>query len=298
MNCLITGGTGLIGKALIGRLTKNKANITVLTRNKSRAKQILGSGISFLEELSISEIEKQEVIINLAGEPIAEKRWSTAQKNEICQSRWQITHQLAELIKQAKNPPHLFISGSAIGIYGRQSNAPINEEYQQYFEEFTHQVCQTWEENALSSQSINTRIVLLRTGIVLAHDGGALKKLLLPFKLGLGGKIASGKQIMSWIHLQDMIDAILFIISNETMTGAVNLTAPNPVSNKVFSQTLAKRLNRPSLLTTPSWLLTLVLGEMADLMLYGQNVIPKKLCDAGFTYKFPELAAALEDLIP
>lgn len=297
MHYLITGGTGLIGQAFIKSLTKDTTQITVLTRNKVNTKKILGAEINCIDELALTDIENSDVILNLAGEPIADKRWSEAQKDEICQSRWKITQQLVEFINQANSPPSVFISGSAIGIYGRQSKQPINESFEQYHEEFTYHVCSTWENIALSAVSNKTRVTILRTGIVLANNGGALGKMLPPFKFGLGGKIGDGEQLMSWIHIEDMVAAISHIQANNALQGAINLTAPNPVSNEKFTQALASVLNRPCLLSTPKWVLKILFGEMADILLFGQNVVPTKLIESGFSFKYPDIKEALTNLL-
>ena len=297
MNYLITGGTGLIGKAFIESLPKYTSQITVLTRDKIKAKKLLGSSINCIDELSIVDIENSDVIVNLAGEAIADKRWSETQKDKICQSRWGITQQLVDLINQANNPPSVFISGSAIGIYGRQNKHPIDENFEHFHQEFTHHVCSTWESIALSAASDKTRVAILRTGIVLAKNSGALAKMIPPFKFGLGGKIGDGEQIMSWIHVEDMVAGILHIQQSETLQGVINLTAPKPVSNDQFTHALASTLNRPCRLSTPAWLLKILLGEMADLLLFGQNVVPTKLLDSGFSFKYPNIDEALTHLI-
>ncbi|MDO6508255.1 TIGR01777 family oxidoreductase [Colwellia sp. 4_MG-2023] len=297
MNVLITGGTGLIGKALIKVLRQSHTNITVLTRNCSKAVKTLGTDIIVIDELNLSTIENIDTVINLAGEPIANKRWSVEQKKQICQSRWDITEKLSTLIKTAKNPPSLFISGSAIGIYGRQGSLSIDEEFTDYHREFTYEVCSKWENLALAAKSENTRIAILRTGIVLDKHEGAIAKMLLPFKLCLGGKISHGQQMMSWIHIDDMVAAILHIQKTPSLKGFINITAEQPVSNNVFSRTLAKTLNRPCMLTTPAFILKLIFGEMADLLLFGQNVKPTKLKNSGFRFTYPSIDSALKNLL-
>ncbi|MBU2925892.1 TIGR01777 family oxidoreductase [Colwellia sp. 1_MG-2023] len=297
MNVLITGGTGLIGKALIKVLRQSHTNITVLTRNCSKAVKTLGTDINVIDELNLSTIENIDTVINLAGEPIANKRWSVEQKKQICQSRWDITEKLSTLIKTAKNPPSLFISGSAIGIYGRQGSLSIDEEFTDYHREFTYEVCSKWENLALAAKSENTRIAILRTGIVLDKHEGAIAKMLLPFKLCLGGKISHGQQMMSWIHIDDMVAAILHIQKTPSLKGFINITAEQPVSNNVFSRTLAKTLNRPCMLTTPAFILKLIFGEMADLLLFGQNVKPTKLKNSGFRFTYPSIDSALKNLL-
>ncbi len=297
MNVLITGGTGLIGKKLVCALQQNKANITVLTRDSAKATNTLGSNTTFIEKLCITHVEDQDVIINLAGEPIANKRWSKAQKHKICHSRWDITKQLTELINIAKKPPNLFISGSAIGVYGRQKDTPIDESFTQYHQEFTHDVCDKWEKLALKAKSDATRVVILRTGIVLDSEEGALAKMLLPFKLGIGGKVSNGQQVMSWIHIDDVIQAILHIQSTPELKGVTNITSKFPVTNAIFSQALAQTLKKPHAFATPAIFLRFILGEMADLLLFGQCVIPNKLIKSGFHFQYPTIGQALSNLL-
>ncbi|GAA5134644.1 TIGR01777 family oxidoreductase [Thalassotalea piscium] len=298
MNYLITGGTGLIGKALTKELAKHASAITVLTRSPKAALNLgLGSNVTFINSLSIENIENQDTVINLAGEPIADKRWSKIQKDKICSSRWNLTEQLVEFIQAANKPPSLFISGSAVGIYGRQNSTEIDETFNNFHEEFTHHVCAKWEAIANQAKSNKTRVALLRTGIVLDKNKGALAKMLLPFKLCLGGKIGNGRQMMSWIHIEDMVAAIVHIQQNNALSGPINITAPNPVSNSSFSADLAKAINRPCLLTTPAPLLNLLLGEMAGLIVYGQNVVPNKLVQNGYNFNYPTLELALDNLL-
>lgn len=297
MNYLITGGTGLIGSKLIAELQKdNSNNIRVYTRDSEKAASIM-SGVDFTTTLTPKVIEESDIVINLAGEPIADKRWTLNQKDRICQSRWVITEQLVNLINNATNPPSVFISGSAIGVYGRQGSTPIDEEFKAYHSEFSNTVCERWEAIAETVNTEHTRLALLRTGIVLDKSAGALAKMIPPFKLGLGGKISSGEQMMSWIHVDDMVNAIMHTINHEQLVGAINMTAPTPVTNDEFSKVLAKTLSRPSVLTTPTFMLRLLFGEMADLLIYGQAVIPAKLLSSGFTFKYNQLDSALNNLL-
>ena len=297
MKVLITGGTGLIGTGLILKLQQlGVKDITVLTRNVTNARRLLGDKIHLLTELNVSYVDGQDVIINLQGEPIANKRWSAQQKSNICQSRLIITEQLATLIQQSKNPPSTFISGSAIGYYGRQNNHQVTEKNTHPHDEFTHQLCNEWEQSALLAQS-KTRVVNLRTGIVLDKDKGALSQMAMPFKLRVGGYLGNGQQYISWIHIDDMVSAIMHIINNPTLSGPVNMTAPTAVKNKQFNQILATALGRSSWLKTPAIIIKILFGEMADLFIYGQNVVPKSLLDSGFTFTYPELPEALNDLL-
>lgn len=296
MRLLITGGTGFIGSALVKQL-KSKYKISVLTRNALNAHNKLGHDIECLTDLSqLQSLDKFDLVINLAGEPIADKRWSDKQKQAICDSRWKITQQLVELLDSSTQPPKCFISGSAIGFYGRQANdIEVNEEHQQINDEFTHQVCQRWEQLAAQAQA-STRVCILRTGVVLGKQG-ALAKMLPAFQFGLGGPISHGQQMMSWIHIDDMVDAIIHLIDNEDCDGVYNCTAPNPVNNLTFSQTLSQVLNRPCFFTVPAPVLKLALGEMSDLLLTGQAVVPNRLIDSKFHFHYPELAGAFRQIL-
>jgi uncharacterized protein (TIGR01777 family) len=295
VNILITGGTGLIGQALIQHLHADR--IIVLTRNLASAAKRLPQNIELVTTLADVNFDELDVVVNLAGEAIVDKRWSSAQKDIICQSRWQVTQSLVEKMQSATKPPHCFISGSAIGFYGRQNASAIDENHQNVYNEFSHHICKKWEDIALSAQSDKTRVCILRTGIVLANNGGALQKMLPAFKFGLGGPIGDGKQFMSWIHIDDMIAVILAAIYQPSLTGIINATAPMPVSNQEFSKTLSKVLSRPCIFRVPAFMLRILMGESADLVLYGQNVLPQKLLKNNFKFQYPALQVALKQLL-
>ena len=241
------------------------------------------------------DFDDVDAVINLAGEPIADKRWNETQKTRICESRWQITQQLTDKINAAAQPPATFISGSAIGYYGRQGDKLVTEAFTEVHHEFTHTVCEKWERIALQA-SQKTRICLLRTGVVLSGDGGALSKMRLPFSLGLGGRIGDGNQYMSWIHINDMVAAILFLLEHKNCEGAYNLTAPTPVTNTEFVKAYAASLGRPAIFPMPALALKLLMGEAADLLLTGQRVVPQKLQDAGFQFTFSDVRSAFADI--
>ena len=289
---LITGGTGLIGRTLVKSLHKQYA-ITVVTRDPNRAIRLLGEHVKCITAEELRSVDQFDAVVNLAGEPIADKRWTDAQKARICQSRWKITQQLVDLINNSSNPPAVFVSGSAIGVYGRQGDTVITEEFTDFHDEFSREVCQRWEDIALEA---NTRVCILRTGVVLSDEGGALAKMLMPFRLGLGGPIGSGKQFMAWIHLDDMVNGIQFLLENDETKGVYNFTAPNPNTNHFFSLALAKRLERPCIFRVPAFVLKTLMGESSDLVLFGQKVVPQKLIDNGFKFAFPTLKTALADL--
>ncbi|OUS72788.1 TIGR01777 family protein [Pseudoalteromonas sp. A601] len=295
MNIFITGATGLVGSALCKKL-KRVHTLSVLTRDTQSAEQKLGNELCYVNDVSNINFNTIDCVINLAGEPIVNKRWSSQQKQKIRDSRIGLTQQISDAIMQCDTPPHTFISGSAIGYYGRQGSQLINEQYEKIHPEFSHTLCDDWEQAALSAQSQHTRVCVIRTGIVLASHGGALAKMLPPFKLGLGGPIASGEQGMSWIHLDDMVSLLEFTLETPHLNGAINATAPSPVSNYNFSKILAKALHRPAILPMPAWVLNILMGEMADLLIHGQFVLPQKLVDAGFAFTYPTLSKALDSL--
>ncbi|WP_115718195.1 TIGR01777 family oxidoreductase [Gallaecimonas mangrovi] len=283
----ITGATGFIGRALCKQLQSRFA-ITALTRDPQKATGILGPDMTFCS--NVPDLQDTEVVINLAGEPIANRRWSDHQKRRIERSRWQLTEELVAAM--APKPPKVFISGSALGYYGPQpADAIVSEDYTAITDDFGHRLCAGWEQRALKAQAF-TRVCVLRTGVVLGNGGG-LKKMLLPFKLGLGGPIGNGEQIMSWISLDDMVAAIMLLLARDDLSGAFNCTAPNPVSNKVFAQTLGQLLHRPAVLPMPAFIPKLLLGEGATLLLDGQQVLPKRLLEAGFNFQQQELRQAL-----
>lgn len=295
MKILLTGGTGLIGSALVNQW-HDRHELIVLSRSAAKVQNLFAERVQAVTSLSEVDFNTLDAVVNLAGEPIVGKRWSDAQKQVLCDSRWHITQQLVEAIKAAQTPPKVLLSGSAIGIYGRQQSQLINEDFSHFHAEFSQHLCQHWEELALAAAGPSTRVCVLRTGIVLANNGGALQKMLPPFKAGLGGRIGSGQQFMSWIHINDMLRLTDFLLQHPTLHGAFNATAPQPVTNAQFSQTLAKVLHRPALLPMPAFVLRLMFGEMADLLLTGQRVIPVNLIKAGFGFQFPELEPALRAL--
>lgn len=295
MNILITGGTGLIGQALVEKL-RSEHQITVLTRQPELAKHRMGSDVAFISDLdAIDDIGEFQGVINLAGEPIADKRWTPAQKRKICDSRWDITAKLVAKINSSDTPPQVFLSGSAIGFYGRKGDEEVTEATPPH-QEFTHELCEKWEAIAYTVKPNATRVCTLRTGVVLAAEGGALEKMALPFKLGVGGKLGNGEQYLSWIHIDDMVNGIAFLLENPSCEGPFNMTAPTPETNKSFSHTLAKALSRPCLFTVPAFVMKLAMGESADMIVKGQKVLPTKLTAAGFRFSFPTLDTALADI--
>ncbi|WP_258807017.1 TIGR01777 family oxidoreductase [Pseudidiomarina sp. CB1] len=298
MKLLITGGTGLIGTELVKRL-RERYSITVLSRKPKRAIERFGKGVHALASLDeVQNIGDFYGVINLQGEGIADKRWSERQKLRIQQSRWGITRQLTELIQQSDTPPQVLISGSAIGYYGDQGSQTMTEdEVVERPEDFAQQLCAEWERLALAAQSEKTRVCIVRTGVVLASEGSALQKMLPPYLLGLGGPLGSGKQYFSWIHLQDMARLLEFLLEQDSCHGIYNATAPEPVPQEEFSATIAKVLRKSHFMRVPAWVLKLLLGEMSQMLLTGQRVVPARLQQAGFEFNYPSPAVALRDCL-
>ncbi len=292
LSFLVTGGTGFIGSKLIDRILGLGHSVTILTR-KTNLKS--SKNLYYLNK--IEEISDYDIVINLCGEAIS-CRWSESKKLAIFRSRIDLTKNLVEKILKSKSPPRLFVSGSAIGYYGTSDTEVFDENSQPTNQNlFSQKLCFDWENEAKKADK-KTRVVLLRTGVVIGANGGIIKKMLLPFKMFLGGKIASGKQSISWIHIDDAVSAILYIIDNQNISGAVNLTSPKPVSNLQFSQTLAKTIHRPCLFTIPALSMKIIYGEMAkELLLNGQKVYPKTLVSNGYNFKFTDLRLALDNVL-
>ncbi len=293
MKILITGGTGLIGRHFI-KAFQQPYQFTVLTRNIEKAKDSLPEGIEFIDRLP--DQNNFEAVINLAGEPIVDKRWTDTQKENICQSRWKITEQIVAMIARSDIKPSCLVSGSAIGYYGETGQNKTFEDTQVKHTDFSHELCHKWEGISLKA-SEHCRVVLLRTGVVLANDGGALNKMYLPFYFALGGKLGHGQQYMSWIHIEDMVHAIQFSLLTESVDGAVNCTSPQALTNEEFTKALGKQLNRPTCFTVPAFMLKILMGQGAELLLKSQNIYPKKLLDNDFDFNHTSIENALADLL-
>lgn len=297
MRIFITGGTGLIGSALIHNLLRQGHKVTVLTRNIIKAKRKFGDKAVFCETLdSISTLDGCDAVVNLAGEPMIGKRWTEKQKEKLCHSRWDITQRLTDLIKNSKNPPKVFISGSAVGYYGAQDNKVLNESaFPQ--DDFTYRLCEKWEQLALDAQSEQTRVCILRTGIVLSKEGGMLPTMLLPFRWGLGATFGKSSQYISWIHIEDMLNAIIFLLNMPEAQGVFNMTALNPVTNKRFANVLSTTIYRPRLFRIPAFFLKMLLGEAATMIVDGQRVVPQRLLELHFRFTFEHLDESLKNIL-
>ena len=294
MHYLITGGSGFIGSALCRSLAADGHRITVLTRDIARAKRRVPAGVLPIDRLDFAR--DVDAIVNLAGENLAGGRWSAARKREFLASRIGTTKRLLDWIGRQERAPAVLVSGSAVGWYGPRGDEELDENAR-IGSDFSAHLCRDWEAEARKAEALGVRVCLLRTGIVLDRDGGALKQMLLPFRCGLGGPMGHGRQWMSWIARSDLVALIRWLVDNAAASGAWNATAPTPVTNGEFAATLARALHRPCVLRTPAFALKLLFGEMADLLLTGQRVIPARASAAGFAFNHPQLAPALDAIL-
>ena len=290
MKIAIAGASGLVGSALIPSLTNDGAAVTRLVRGVAKSGEIEWHPNQ--DQLNEQTLAGFDVVINLAGENIAGGRWTDEQKRKIRDSRVGGTHLLSEAIAKMAVKPSAFICASATGIYGDRDDETLDEQSESGGG-FLAGVCREWEKACEPAIKAAVRVVNLRLGPILAREGGMLSKLLTPFKMGMGGKVGSGKQYISWVALDDVVNAIKLAISNQAMRGPLNIVSPNPVTNEEFTRTLGHVLNRPTALAMPAFAARLAFGEMADeMLLASQKVLPKKLMSMGFEFKYPQLEAA------
>lgn len=296
---LITGGTGFIGSRLVQDLVTAGHDAVVYTRNPDKHQGRHGDKVRYVG--SFGEIDSSSyfsAVINLAGEGIADKRWSDKRKAELRASRIDLTRALVELLASLHTRPEVMVNASAIGWYGAQGDTPLTEE-SGYHPEFTHDLCQEWEEAAGAVTDLGIRLCITRFGLVLGRNGGLLKRLLPPFYFGLGGRIGSGRQVMTWVHLDDLIKGINYLVDNTRLNGVFNLTAPGAVTNAEFTRGLGAAISRPTIFPLPAFVVKLLFGEMGDrLLLHGQHVVPHRLLESGFEFDFPTLDEALADIFP
>ena len=297
MHVLVTGGSGFIGGALCRRLLAGGHAVSVLTRERQRAEQLFQGKVAAIE--SLDELPREtapEAIVNLAGLSLGSGRWTERLKQEFIVSRVGVTRQVISYIARTDRKPGILISGSAVGYYGARGDEELGEDAPPGNEYQSH-LCKAWEAEALKAAQHGVRVCVSRTGVVLGKGGGALSSLVSQFRLGLGGYVGSGRQWMSWVHIDDLVGIMLHLMADESLAGAFNSTAPNPETNRDFARKLAAALHRPALVWAPEWLLRLMVGEMAHLYVTGQKVLPSRLLESGYRFKFPELRAALADIL-
>jgi NAD dependent epimerase/dehydratase family enzyme len=295
MKILLTGGTGLIGRHLIARLQALHHDITVVTRSPEKARQVLGAGVDIWKNLAEQQnLDGFDAVINLAGEPIADKRWTEEQKQLLCSSRWNITEKLVELIRNSHTPPSVLISGSAVGYYGDLGEVVVTEE-EPPITSLPISSAPSGSVSPARRRAIDPRLPAAdrrRPCAERRHSGEDAP----PFRLGLGGPIGNGRQYLAWIHIDDMVNGILWLLDND-LRGPFNMVAPYPVRNEQFAHALGHALHRPAILRVPATVIRLMMGEASVLVLGGQRALPKRLEAAGFAFRWYELEEALGDVV-
>lgn len=304
MHVFILGATGLIGKRLVHQLVKRGDRVSVLTRSPKKANERLGSAVTVVEgdpnrpgpwQQTLSEVD---AVVNLAGEPVADRAWTASQKALIRDSRLLSTRHVVEGMKAAAKKPSVLVQGVAVGIYGDRGDEVLSEKAPPLSPpDFLSQLCEEWEAEALHARDAGVRVVLVRTGVVLDKSGGALEKMLIPFKMFVGGPLGDGRQWFPWIHVEDQVGLMLYALDQGTVSGAVNAVAPNSVTMGEFSQTLGRVLHRPSLMAAPRFALKLAMGERAEVMLASQRVRPDRIQELGYRFQYPQLEAALRSVL-
>ena len=299
MNILITGGTGFIGRQLCQALVARGHALTVLSRQPERRRPLLPASVKLVARLEdIPPADLPAAIINLAGEGIATRRWSAARKRLLLDSRLGVTHALSQWLAQQAHSPQVLINASAVGFYGDAGDTALTENSPAVRHDFSHLLCEAWENAARElAEQARMRLCILRFGVVLGAGDGMLARLLPAYRLGLGAQLGNGRQWLSWIHMEDLVQLIIQSLDNPAASGVYNAVAPTPVTQARFHRALAGVCRRPGVLRVPALPLKLALGEMSVLLLGGQKVLPARLLEQGFVFRFRELEPALADLL-
>lgn len=299
MNILVAGGTGFIGGRLLEALKRDGHAVTLLTRNAAKADCFRKIGCSILlwsDPAWPKALESADAVINLSGEGVADARWSAARKEKILSSRVDSTRALVEAMKKAPVRPKVLVNASAVGFYGPRNDEGIDER-SAAGRSFLSEVCVAWEREALKAEALGARVVLLRIGVVLGAGGGALTRMLLPFRLGLGGRLGSGEQWFPWVHVDDVVGLAREALTNTALKGPVNAVAPGSATNAEFTAALGRALHRPTIAAVPGFALKIILGEMSEMMLTGQRALPAAAQKAGYRFKYPQIKECLGEII-
>jgi hypothetical protein len=293
MRILITGGTGFIGHALCPRLAAAGHDVTVLTRQRQpRLPRGAARSVRRVEDLSAGDFD---AVINLAGEPVADARWTESRKRLLVESRVSTTRSLMRWIESSPRRPQVLVSASAVGYYGDQGGRDLDEDTPPA-PGFTHDLCAAWEAEARKAEALGLRTCIVRIGAVLDRGGGALEKMLPAFWMGLGGPLGDGRHYFPWIHREDMAAILQWLVENPRARGVYNAGAPNPVTNAEFTRALGRAIRRPTLLAMPAAAVKLVFGGVAEVLLGSQRMLPRRLLAEGFEFRHPEIGAALADM--
>jgi uncharacterized protein (TIGR01777 family) len=301
MKIVIAGGTGFIGRHVSQLFIDSGHSVILLSRHTGEGKSLVNIPARHIQWDGCiqgpwaQECEGADVVINLSGAPIADSRWTKKRKQGLIDSRLQSTKALLQAISSWRNKPHTFMTASGIGFYGARGGEVVNE-CSLMGQGFLPQLCQAWESAAMEGEALGLRVIPIRIGMVLGPDGGALSKMTLPFRMFLGGPILPGTQFVSWIHREDLARLILFLITHPSLRGPVNAVAPEAVTMKDFCTSLGKAMNRPSLFPVPEFVLRIALGELATMLTTGQRVHPLQALEAGFSYSYATLQAALDSI--
>ena len=296
MHILLTGGTGLIGRQLCHHWLAQGHRLTVWSRRPDAVAGLCGAGVRAIGQLEALGAEPVDALVNLAGAPIADRPWTHKRKALLWSSRIGVTETLLAWLQSRAQRPQVLISGSAVGWYGDGGERELTEDSPPVSEDFASQLCIAWEETAQRAEALGVRVVLVRTGLVLSQEGGFLSRLLVPFKLALGGPIGNGRQWMPWIHINDQVALIDFLLHQQDASGPYNACAPKPVRNREFAKALGASLHRPAVVPMPAFALRVGLGELSLLLLGGQRATPARLLAEGFTFEFNDVRAALDDV--
>ncbi len=301
MKIILTGGTGFIGGAVLKELLEAGHSVSLLSRSERRSHSAAQKNLRTFawdgknQGIWSSEVNGADAVINLAGEPIAQKRWTPAQKAVMLNSRIDAARAIVAAIEKADKKPAVLVNASAVGFYGNVDSDDVPESYPKGTG-YLADTCAQWETEAREAEKLGVRVVLTRMGVVIDLGGGALEKFIPPFRFFFGGPLGSGKQWFPWVHREDAAGAILFALSHPNVFGPVNVAAPDPVTMRQFCDALGMAMRRPSWATVPAFALRILLGEMAEMLIGGQCAIPKKLLDAGYKFRYPNLPEALEDI--